>query len=351
MTTPNTLVADVRGSGTAKLAVSCVNPLDHAAEIKDLFVTHERPEFPAFFDRAYPAAVAAGAYSWVGRDESGRIQAHVVQFPRRFTFGARTVRGALLGNLMVARPYRTFWPGVSLMRRAVTDLRDAATADFLYADPNELARPVGEAAGLRRVAELRRCVLPLGDRRPAVGAGIRAYRALWRWWAGAAPLIATERAPSGEPGPEDLAPLGAAHALRPVRDPSLYRSRLGGYPTRSDRWYVFHRDESPHTLVGRALVRGPNALGEAVLCVWECEPLSLLGSLLTALGDRLHALGGARVESYVMPGSRVEREFRRAAFLPREEVVPLLARPLTTLGSEVVEMASEWRILPVDLDR
>ena len=46
MTTPNTPVADVRGSGTAKLTVSCVNPLDHAAEIKDLFVAHERPEFP-----------------------------------------------------------------------------------------------------------------------------------------------------------------------------------------------------------------------------------------------------------------------------------------------------------------
>jgi hypothetical protein len=261
------------------------------------------------------------------------------------------VSGALLGNLMVATPYRTFWPGVSLMRRAVTDLRDAATADFLYADPNELARPVGEAAGVRRVAELRRCVLPLRDRRPGVGAGIRAYRALRRWQAGAAPLIATERAPGDEPAPEDLLPVGDPRSLRPVRSTSIYRGRLADYPTPHDRWYAFHEDGAQSRLIGRALVRGPDADGLVVLCVWECEPLALLGSLLTALGDRLHALGGARVESYVMAGSRVEREFRRAAFVPREEVVPLLARPLTTIGSEIVEGASEWRVLPIDLDR
>ncbi len=350
MTTPNTPVADVRGSGTAKLTVSCVNPLDHAAEIKDLFVTHERPEFPAFFDRAYPAAVAAGACSWVGRDEGGRIRAHVVRFPRRFTFGGRPVSGALLGNLMVATPYRTFWPGVSLMRRAVADLRDGP-ADFLYADPNELARPIAEAAGVRRVAELRRCVLLLGDRRLGVGAGVRAYRALRRWQAGGATLIATERAPGDEPGPEALAPLGDAQALRPVRDPSVYRARLGGYPTQSDRWFVFHRDDSPHTLVGRALVRGPDAQGEAVLYVWECEPLSLLASLVAALGDRLRQLGATRLETYAMTGSEAEVELRRGGFLMRAERVPVFARAATEIGAAVVAAARAWRILTVDLDR
>ena len=90
--------AEREGGGTAPLSIACVNPLDHAAEIKQLFVAHERPEFPAYFDRAYPDAVADGARSWVGRDAAGRICAHAVQFPRRFWWGRHLVRGALLGN-------------------------------------------------------------------------------------------------------------------------------------------------------------------------------------------------------------------------------------------------------------
>jgi hypothetical protein len=47
--------------------ISAVNPLEHAEQIKQLFVAHERPEFAAFFNRAYAAGVPAGGGSWVGR--------------------------------------------------------------------------------------------------------------------------------------------------------------------------------------------------------------------------------------------------------------------------------------------
>jgi len=41
-----------------ELTITTVNPLEHAVDIKRLFVTYGRPEFPAFFARAYGPAVA-----------------------------------------------------------------------------------------------------------------------------------------------------------------------------------------------------------------------------------------------------------------------------------------------------
>ena len=36
-----------------ELTFAPVNPLECSEEIKALFLAHERPEFPAFFDRTY----------------------------------------------------------------------------------------------------------------------------------------------------------------------------------------------------------------------------------------------------------------------------------------------------------
>jgi hypothetical protein len=279
------------------------------------------------------------------------VHAYVAQFPRQFSFAEQPVRGSLLGNLMVATAYRTFFPGVSLLRRAVTDVRESGAADLAYCDPNALARPVAEAAGLRKIGALRRFVLPLTDRRATIALGIQAYRAVKRWQARPTLLVATERRAGDEPRPDDLLPIGDPRSLRPQRSPAIYRGRLAGYPAPGDRWYAFHQKSASGGLVGRALVRGPDAHGVAVLCVWECEPLTRLRSQLMALGDQLRERDAERVEVYVMAGSSAEREFRRAGFLAREELVPVLARPFTTLGTGVVEAAAAWRILPVDLDR
>ena len=77
----------VFGEGLLDFTITAVNPVDHEQDIKQLFVTHERPEFPGFFDRAYPAGVRAGGLSWVGRDRAGQIVMHVACFPQRFRFG------------------------------------------------------------------------------------------------------------------------------------------------------------------------------------------------------------------------------------------------------------------------
>src|SRR2546423_15149685 len=81
-----------------ELTITTVNPLDHAEEIKRLFVTNGRAEFPQFFDRAYEVAVRAGGMSWLGRDRAGEIVMHVACFPRRVNFVPRAVPRALVVN-------------------------------------------------------------------------------------------------------------------------------------------------------------------------------------------------------------------------------------------------------------
>ena len=66
------------------VTIAVANPLQHVREIKDLFLANERPEFPEYFDRAYPPAVATGATSWLGRDSEGRLVMHIACLPRRF---------------------------------------------------------------------------------------------------------------------------------------------------------------------------------------------------------------------------------------------------------------------------
>jgi hypothetical protein len=339
------------GDAASALVVSCVNPLDHATEIKRLFVDHERPEFPAFFDRAYPGAVAAGTRSWIGRDAEGRMQAHITWFSHRFAFDGQLLHGALLGNLMVAPAYRRFWPALALARRAIKDLRNATGIDFIYADPNDAAKPVLTAAGLRDAGVLRRYVLPLGDRSAVASVGLRAYGVLARLRVGRIPLRVSERAAAEALDAEGPTPRGEPRALRPIRTPELYRRRLAEYPGAADRWCAFHARGDGEGLVARTLVRGPDADGVAALVSWQCEPLSQLRFVLSTLAARLRARGARRLEGWVMGGSSAAGEFQRAGFFPREERIPVLGAGCSPPGGAAVAAAREWRILPLDLDR
>src|SRR3989440_1049791 len=143
-----------------EFTITTVNPLDHAEEIKRLFVTNGRAEFPQFFDRAYEVAVRAGGMSWLGRDRAGEIVMHVACFPRRFSFGARDVAGALLMNALVAEPYPSFFPARALMRRARGDIQAPGGVEFLYSDPTDAARAPPGGSRLRRGAAPRRPAWP-----------------------------------------------------------------------------------------------------------------------------------------------------------------------------------------------
>jgi hypothetical protein len=348
-----TTVTDERGGrGTGGLTINRVNPLEYANGIKQLFLAHERPEFAAFFDRAYPDAVAAGATSWVGLDEDGCVRAHIAQFPHEFLFGRRTVRGSLLVNVMVAKQYRTFWPALTLVRRALNDSKQAGSVDFIYTDPNESALAILRAAGFRPVGALRRFVLPLTDGRRSVDLAIRLYHLVGRWRARTPPLVLIEkRAGELEEALERAPSERDVRSLLPVRGVSLYRRRLAGYPGPGDCWYTFHSPDSRDAAIGRTLVRGPDSRGLAVVCVLECEPVTLLSSVLVTLAHRLRHNGAAWLEICVMAESQAASEVRRAGFLPRQERTPVVALPLTALGAEAIAAGSEWRLLPIDLDR
>ena len=340
--------------GTMGLTFARVDPVEHGEAIKQFFLAHERPEFPGFFDRAYrgPAGEGGGATSWVGWDEHGTLRAHIALFPRRFLFERRVVRGALLANMLVATGYRTFWPGLALVRQMVKDTKDSGSVDFLYADPNEPARALAQATGFRYVGPMQRFVLPLRDPRHAVDLGIQAYNLFRRLRAGRPSLVVAETRAVAAPDPPPLpTPTGAAGVLRPIRGLSLYHGRLAGYPGSSDWWFTFHTPGSPALPLGRALVRWPDERGVAVLCALECEPVTLLGALLVALGRRLRRAGAARLELSVMAHSQGAAAARRAGFVARDDRIPILARSFTEIGAAVVAAGAEWRLLPVDLDR
>src|SRR6266550_6050538 len=155
--------------------IEIANPLDYAAEIKDLFVAHGMPSFPDYFDRTYPAAVRSGAVSWLGRDESGRVVMHQACFPRRFRSAEREVVAGLMVNLMVATQYRAFFPALTLLRRAVQDLEARGGIDFLYADPNKAGEILLQAGRFARMGTLQRYVLPVSDRRVVLDGCIRLF--------------------------------------------------------------------------------------------------------------------------------------------------------------------------------
>src|SRR2546423_4597380 len=106
-----------RGWDMPSFRVVCANPLEHSEEIKGLFLAHDVPDFPEFFDRAYPFVVREGGKSWIGFDGDGRVVAHIARFPRRFTLGTQTVVGGLLADLMTAKSHRTVFPGLTLVRQ------------------------------------------------------------------------------------------------------------------------------------------------------------------------------------------------------------------------------------------
>lgn len=303
------------------VALASVNALQHADEIKDLFRAHGRAEFPEYFDRAYPAAFADGATSWVGRDPAARIVMHIALFRRRFSFGGRDVVAGLLGNLMVATPYRAFFPALKLLQRLVQDANASGAVDFLYADPNEDSRALLRGTRFRQVGALQRHVLPLGG---------RLFHAVLR---GLARVRHREVAP--------------ASSLVPVHDRTLYQSRLRGFPSERDWWF-----SSPQATL---LVRGPGAVedrGLAVLYVarWSggsSTPWALLREIIAELRRR----GCARLQITTVAESSLARALKRCGFIPRNDTIPLFAYPFTPLGEACIAAANQWEITDLDCDR
>ncbi len=111
-----------------------VNPLDHATSIKRLFVEQNRPEFPDWFDRAYPVLVGKGGSSWVAIDAAGAVQLHIATFPVQLNCRGLPIKAVLLSNLTASAPHRSFLPAAGLLRRAVAGMNSDGV-DLVYAPP------------------------------------------------------------------------------------------------------------------------------------------------------------------------------------------------------------------------
>ena len=332
--------------------ITKVNPLDHAEEIKRLFVTNERSDFPSFFDRAYPSAVRSGGMSWVGRDSDGHAVMHVGVFPHRFRFGAREVLGGLMVNALVAQAYRSFFPARALMKRARQESQARGDIDFLYTDPNEQARAVLEVSGFVTLGEVKRYVLPVGDRHWLLDRAIRVLHAGARVANLTRPCMALVARRATEFSPVGFdAPLGDSPALRPYHDRGRYVGRIPGYPTPLDWWFTAQRNGDASAPVAGLLVRGPEPSGVATLYAVCREPRVALASLVPPLIAALRSRGCTRLDISTLAQSRFAAELRRAGFVPRSDNRPLLAAPLTQIGEAVVRAAPLWEITGLDCDR
>jgi hypothetical protein len=335
-----------------EFTITSANPLDHAAEIKQLFLAHGRPEFPAFLERAYATAVQGGAKSWLGRDRDGRLVMHMACFPHRFKFGAQEVVGGHLVNGMVAQAYRTFFPVLALVRRALEDAKALGTIDFLYSDSNEGGRAVLRAPGFAAVGTLTRYVLPVADKSWLANGVLRVFHACVRVATPGRSAGRLVRHPAVQFSTACFeAPQGFSPRLRPFHDPALYASRLEGYPSDSDRWFAFYDGRTTDPPAAGILVRGPERSGVASVEAIRRHPRLALASLLPRLVPELRRDGCTRLEVWAPDRSAFGRELRRAGFVPRPERRPLVAAALTAAGRAVVQQPSNWEVTRVDFDR
>lgn len=333
------------------VTITPVNALAYADEIKELFVEHARPEFPEFFDRAYARAIAEGGTSWLGRDPAGRLVMHIACFPHRFAFRGRPVIGGLLVNLMVATPYRAFFPALQLIQRLVQDSKARGDIDFLYADPNDDSRALLRGMRFVQVGTLRRYVLPVGDRRAYLDFGIRLFHGLLLGMTGRQRVSAVahpaQRVHVERPG----LPAARPPQITPQHDESLYTRRLRGYPGAHDWWFTWQRNDTTGPSDAAALVRGPDSSGTAGLHVlrWGSglHPRSVLRDLIGELRRR----GCLRLHVMTLEASQLGRVLRRSGFIPRSDAIPVFAYALTSVGEECVGAVTDWEITDVDCDR
>lgn len=326
------------------------NPLDHAAGIKELFVTHERPEFPEFFDRAYPLAVESGGTSWIGFDRDRRPVLHAALFRQRFAVGDRTLVGGLLANLMAAASHRTFIPALTLMRRLIADARAEGNIDFLYSDPNPPAMGLCKAVGLVPVATMRRFMLPLANRRWYVDVAIRVYRAIVRLRAPWRRVVAVMH-PAHRYDTQALErPAGPGPAVRPFRPVALYRQRLAGYPSMADHWFTLHYRNAGAPSSAAVLVRTSED-GVATMLSVSRDPSLSMAAIVPPVARALRRGGSTRLWISTLEDSRFAGELRRAGFVRRQDSYPVVALALTEAGAAALRSTSTWEITDLDCDR
>ena len=336
--------------GTTPLTILRVNPLEYERELKEFMVANGHAEFPDFFDRGYPAAVRDGGATWLGLGGDGDICLSITRFTHSFTFAGRPLVIGMLGNLMASADMRTFFPAVAMVRRMLADTRAEGVIDLICTDGLPKAAAVFKGAGLRPVGHMDRFVFPVRDRRWHRDAAVRGYQALCRIRALRGPVISRHPGSAFEVAPVATAADGSRH-VRPNHSRELYRRRLSGYPGPADHWFTCGVGGAAGSPAAAALVRWPDEQGHAVLHAVYRTPGSTLRPLVTGLVRELRALGAHALQVCAMRNGTFATELVRAGFIPRSDLMPILAFACTTAGDEAVRAAAHWEITAFDMER
>lgn len=327
------------------LTVRKVNPLTMAEEIKALFMANERPEFPAWFDRAYPMAVREGASSWVLVHRDGQVVAHVGGFSTRLVAGGREAKGMLMVNLMADRHYRTFFPVLSVLKRAIQDMRDAGT-DFIFTNPNNAgAVATMGAVGLKQVAALNRLLMPLGHANVAVGSALSAAHWIRRR---ALPRVRATLVSVSEASRWTTETACDVSRVTPRRSATLYGLRLAAFGTRLDMGIRLTIRDG--TQVGAAIVRVPDEAEDPRLITLRCRTLGSVAGGAAAIGRLLRARGLRRLNGIAVMQSAFARELQRGGFIQRHDPCAIVAMGCTDLGRAAVAGLAAADLEAIDFD-
>lgn len=333
------------------MLIAQADPLVVDRELKDLFRRHDRPDFPSFFDRAFVGGMRDGGRNFIGRDEAGRLVAHVGYFRHRFAHQGETLQAGLVTNLMVAREQRTFFPALSLVRQVVNDAR-ANGFDLLYGDPSPAAQTVLRRIGFSPVDTLARFIIPTSHPVPFMDVLVRLYHILPR----RSPALRDLRVETLDPKRMSADAARATgsdfrpKSVRPLHEPDLYGRRLESWPSGRDRYF---RVAPMHEGVPAvALTRGPNANGVTTICALYPSADVCTAALIAAVVRQFRRLPGCRtVQVWTLTGSSLATTLRTLGFIARGDGAAVFALPLSERGREAVRAAAQWEITDLDCDR
>jgi hypothetical protein len=331
--------------------MSRVNPVEYEAELKALMTEHGIPWFADFFDRGYHALVEDGGASWVGFDDADRIQMSMTQFVHRFQFSGGPLLGSATGNVMVAPPYRTFFPAVALFRRMLADIRDQGDVDFVYGDPTPGAVTVCKAVKMDHVGDLDRLVIPIADAGFTKHLGARLF-ALAPFVLGGrtAPDIRCSAAANCNLGDLDHA-LGPDDRLIPRHPISMMRRRLHGFPASND--FVVEMRWTRGAAAWDALVQLRLAEDTRILSILSIQRRSdiSLRNIIPALPPVARRLDAHRLQVEALVESKMGREFRSLGFRPRGDTLPIFVKAFSKAGNEAVRNVASWELTALDVER
>jgi len=333
------------------LTIRRANPLQHAESLKTLMLSHEHKQFESFFDRGYADVVDKGGASWIGFDAAGEAQMNVTLFRHDFVMGDRTLSAGMLGNMMAAKAYRTFFPMISLIKQLLREVHAEGKLDFLYTDPNPGATAIVKATKLSHVADTDRYVIPLGDESLLKHIAARAYSMSVRLRFRGATAAMEEHASAAFDAESFLFPSESSPRVRPIHTIAQYQRRLANYPGSAYRWFTFKLDRRSATPDAAILLHGPAGTGLATIYGVRRKPGTPIGALIPPLAKVLRREGARRLQIEVVRDGELAQELEAVGFKARNDFVPVYTYPITPAGIEAVNAVKQWEITGFDMER